>query len=425
LQDIDTLFSYLDEEFIFQAYHTLLGRKPDQQGAEYYLQRLRNGEYPKWRIIALLADSEEFRKHVPDPPPAVRKYLFRHKLMGFFGIRHLLRIMQLWRLPRRLDALTAEVERLQLENHRLHIWSPDAQTPDLNVFLHQIPALAQLRKRLSGSHTAPEWQKYLSALEANQEGLLHALAIHRLNLGHMKTGIMRQVNRRDRQEQSLKQRSDTLYAALTERIWQPEAFQKKRQACFETHMEQIQALAKDLGRDRLRIADIGCGRGEWLSVCAEKNHDVIGIDLNPAMIKQLQEQGLTGIHGDGIHWLTESPIAGGLDIITGLYFVEHLSFEQMAAFLDGAWHALADHGCLILETPNPEHPAVSTCLFYQDPARTAPIPPVTLKHLLQEQGFASIRITRFSPDGQVDSTGTDYAVYACKSSERHQDADSC
>lgn len=55
---IDELLSYYDEQFVRCAYLTLLGRKSDPEGTQYYLGRLRAG-YGKAKVITQLAESSE------------------------------------------------------------------------------------------------------------------------------------------------------------------------------------------------------------------------------------------------------------------------------------------------------------------------------------------------------------------------------
>jgi hypothetical protein len=58
IQHIAELFNFDERDFITAAYRTLLGRKPDPIGMNYYLGRLRMG-YGKAAIIVQLATSKE------------------------------------------------------------------------------------------------------------------------------------------------------------------------------------------------------------------------------------------------------------------------------------------------------------------------------------------------------------------------------
>lgn len=496
MQDLDLtcLFRYQDEDFILQAYLHLLGREPDPQGLADYLHALRSGHYPKWRILAALASSAEFKSQHPQPPQALKGYIRKHKLLKLPGVASCARVLQLWRLPQQLAATRAEIERLQVLQERKRLWSPEAQTPNLHVGITEKSQLVQQRQRALGAQNRDAWTHYLTSLEANQEALMHALALQRQQHGRLKTDLMRQISMRALQEhlqnvqdqlnqkiaelrdhleqkidlvstqdqQALKhqldgltyqvtslrqglstpvctetentaphpnrqtdptpQALDALYLALEDK------FRGSQQAVHQRLKVHLQHLDNLNQQPSLRIADIGCGRGEWVAQCQAAGHQAIGVDMNASMVQSLQDQGLTGVLADGIQWLQAQP-AASLDVVTGFHIAEHLEFETLIALMDAAWHALTDQGYLILETPNPENLVVGAYSFYLDPTHKNPIPPLTLEFLLQARGFTKTRILRLNPRQEVDTsplaehwftTATDYAIYASKSHPQAQ-----
>lgn len=94
-QSLNQLLALRDEQFIIGAYQTLLGRRPDAEGAAYYLSRLRTGTDPA-QIVVQLHLSAEGRAHnaaVPGIKRMVRRYrLLRFPVIGsvmrFFGVRY-------------------------------------------------------------------------------------------------------------------------------------------------------------------------------------------------------------------------------------------------------------------------------------------------------------------------------------------------
>ncbi|SEI46602.1 protein of unknown function [Allopseudospirillum japonicum] len=497
MQDLDLtcLFSYQDEDFILQAYLHLLGREPDPQGLADYLHALRSGHYPKWRILAALASSAEFKAQHPQPPKVLKGYIRKHKLLKLPGVATCARVLQLWRLPQQLAATRAEIERLQVLQERKRLWSPEAQAPDLHVCITEKSQLAQQRQRALGAQNKEAWLQYLTSLEANQDALMQALALQRQQHGRLKTDLMRQISMRALQEhlQSVQDQLNQKIAELRDHLEQKidrmsaqDQQALKRQldgltyqvtslrqglsapACTETentthhtsqqtdptpqaldalylaledkfrgsqqavhqhlkiHLQHIDNLKSQ--QTSLRIADIGCGRGEWVAQCQAAGHQVIGVDMNASMVQSLQDQGLTGVLADGIQWLQTQP-AASLDVVTGFHIAEHLEFTTLITFIDAAWHALTDQGYLILETPNPENLVVGAYSFYLDPTHKNPIPPLTLEFLLQARGFTQTQIIRLNPRQEVDTsplaehwftTATDYAIYACKSQSQAQ-----
>ncbi|WP_448552174.1 DUF4214 domain-containing protein [Thalassotalea montiporae] len=57
--DINMIQQFHDFDFINVSYNALLGREPDPVGRDYYLNKLRSGEYSKPEILALLKYSRE------------------------------------------------------------------------------------------------------------------------------------------------------------------------------------------------------------------------------------------------------------------------------------------------------------------------------------------------------------------------------
>ena len=82
---IEELLSYHDEEFVYCAYHTLLGRAPDPEGLRYYLARVRCG-ISKVEILAQLRLSVEGKSQkvtTKGLDEAIKRHkLFKTPLLG-------------------------------------------------------------------------------------------------------------------------------------------------------------------------------------------------------------------------------------------------------------------------------------------------------------------------------------------------------
>jgi O-antigen chain-terminating methyltransferase len=190
----------------------------------------------------------------------------------------------------------------------------------------------------------------------------------------------------------------------------------------------------DLFRGNARVAgggtvlDIGCGRGEWLSLLKGANIHARGIDLNPAMAAHTDSLGLEVLHGDAIAHLKSLP-EGTLAAVTGFHIVEHLSFKDLLSLLGEAYRALAPGGIILFETPNPENLVVGACTFNYDPTHNKPLPPDLLRFLAETRGFVDGRIVRTDADCRLDQPESgftptelndwfrqpaDYALYARK-----------
>lgn len=176
------------------------------------------------------------------------------------------------------------------------------------------------------------------------------------------------------------------------------------------------------GRDDTPIIDLGCGRGEWLELLKENGLKAIGIDQNRVMIDQCRALGLEVLEEDAVAYLQRlNP--NTLGAITGIHIIEHLPFPRLIELLDAALSALKPGGIVIFETPNPENIQVGACNFYYDPTHIRPIPPESIRFIVQERGFAEVEIVRLHPveDGEGADTALkkflsaqDYGVIAKK-----------
>lgn len=178
------------------------------------------------------------------------------------------------------------------------------------------------------------------------------------------------------------------------------------------------------------VADLGCGRGEWLQVLRDSGLAARGVDLNRAAVGLCRELGLDVVEQDVIEYLRGLP-DNSLGAITGIQFIEHLPFELLVELFDQALRTLRPGGVAIFETPNPENLLVGAFTFWYDPTHVHPLPPEGMRFLAQARGFAAVEIVRLHPlpaamhiaDGGPDIQGKlnpllygeqDYSVVARK-----------
>ena len=166
---------------------------------------------------------------------------------------------------------------------------------------------------------------------------------------------------------------------------------KERQMAYLPYLEKAKERIGPFS-----ILDIGCGRGEWLELVKEKGYSAKGIDLNKIITEQCQKLGLDVRNGDAIRYLRELK-ANSIGVITGFHLVEHLPLKILITLFDESLRALKPGGMVIFETPNPENIIVGTCNFYLDPTHKNPLPPPTLKFMIESRGFNQVEILRLSP----------------------------
>ncbi len=146
------------------------------------------------------------------------------------------------------------------------------------------------------------------------------------------------------------------------------------------------------------VLDVGCGRGEFLTLLKQNNIPCRGLDLTQSMVDSCKEKGLEVSLSDALIYLQnikDQTLIG----ITAFQVIEHLPVEYLTEFIKTSFSKIKDHGVLILETVNPNS-FTSLKNFYLDLTHKNPIPPLTMKFLLEDAGFKKVTIhyTSYIPD---------------------------
>jgi O-antigen chain-terminating methyltransferase len=168
---------------------------------------------------------------------------------------------------------------------------------------------------------------------------------------------------------------------------------------LKAYLPYLENMAKLQPQERPIFVDVGCGRGEWLSLMAEQGIPAIGIDLNAEKVAACLAQGHAARVADAIVYLNEQA-ENSLGGVTGFHIIEHLPFEKLIALFDAALRALRPGGLIIFETPNPENLIVGACDFYYDPTHLHPIVPNVAKFIATQRGFSETEIVRLNPFGE-------------------------
>jgi O-antigen chain-terminating methyltransferase len=144
------------------------------------------------------------------------------------------------------------------------------------------------------------------------------------------------------------------------------------------------------------IIDLGCGRGEWLSLLNSEGWTVKGVDSSEQAVRESRERGLDVELGDLIDFIEACPDSA-LAGVTAFQVIEHLPFGRITALMHAAYRALVPGGILLLETPNPENLQVSSYSFWMDPTHKHPIPPPLIMDLSYHVGFRDGSVLRKNP----------------------------
>lgn len=147
---------------------------------------------------------------------------------------------------------------------------------------------------------------------------------------------------------------------------------------------------------RRAVADLGCGRGEFLEVLREAGIPARGVDVSAEAVALCRAKDLAAEQADLFAWLA-ALADGALDGIFCGQVVEHLAPPRVPELVRLAAAKLTRGGILAIETPNPECLAIFATHFFLDPTHARPIPSSLLVFYLEECGFGRIDVHRLSP----------------------------
>jgi O-antigen chain-terminating methyltransferase len=169
-------------------------------------------------------------------------------------------------------------------------------------------------------------------------------------------------------------------------------------ARLAVHLDDVRAASQAAGGKP--VADVGCGRGEWIERLRDEGLAAFGVDSNAEVVAGCIARGLDVRQGDAIDVLgAQDP--GSLSAVTAFHVVEHLPLAAQLGLMSAAHRALAPGGILVLETPNPENLLVGACTFYMDPTHVRPVPPTLLRFLLEASSFEALDVRRLHPDDAI------------------------
>ena len=426
-------FAALDpEEALNSAYRVILGRTIDYEGRSHFLASLREGRFGIARVLWALSRSPEGRSRNISIRWLWPAYIL-DRLASLPGVGRLARPFMLFQRQTRTDRQLSAFSKRQ-----------GALVEEVNIALSTIRKNeVHLHQRLvTSEREAYDAHDYARNIKETALGALseirtirHEIASERVALGQLideaKTALpdgpstMGEVVK-DLEDISL----DSFYVGFENRFRGSREEISRRSERYLPIFRENDAVARGGA-----VLDIGCGRGEFLSLLRSNNIATRGIDLNSAMVAEARAQDLDVEEGDAIAYLAAQP-AQSLAAITGFHIVEHIPFRSLIRLFDEAKRVLMPGGLVLFETPNPENLVVGACTFHYDPTHIKPIPPDYLRFVAEARGFSKTRVIRtnadclldnaesgFEPEGVNDwfSQPADYALYAQTASESGSD----
>lgn len=163
----------------------------------------------------------------------------------------------------------------------------------------------------------------------------------------------------------------------------------------------------DVVRDRLApyvecfrgqspVVDLGCGRGEFLTLLKEAGIQARGVEMNARTVRECRERGLDVVQGDLVSFLA-GEAGGSLGGVFGAQVAEHLPPAVLQRMLTEAWRALRAGGLLVLETINPCSLVAFLEIYNRDLTHERPLHPDTLRFLAAAAGFTDVRVELRTP----------------------------
>lgn len=161
-------------------------------------------------------------------------------------------------------------------------------------------------------------------------------------------------------------------------------------------IKQRQSIFLEYFKDCKNILDIGCGRGEFLSLLKENGIGAKGIDIDEDMVLYCQKIGLNVEKIDALSYL-KLLNNKSLDGIFSGQVIEHLQPAQLIGLIKLCYDKMKYGTYFVAETINPLCLSVFSTSFYMDLSHVRPIHPETIKFLLESAGFRDIQFKFFSP----------------------------
>ena len=173
------------------------------------------------------------------------------------------------------------------------------------------------------------------------------------------------------------------------------AFENRFRGSPEEIRERLSGYV-ELFRDLSPVADLGCGRGEFLELLKENNVEALGVEGNAALMRECLDRGLDVELENLLEFLRKRKGAS-LGGIFAAQVAEHLPPAALQETLREAHRVLRPGGLLVLETVNPRSLVAFLEIYNRDLTHEKPLHPDTLSFLAAAAGFTDVRIQLRAP----------------------------
>jgi SAM-dependent methyltransferase len=180
---------------------------------------------------------------------------------------------------------------------------------------------------------------------------------------------------------------DSLYATFQEAFRGPESIVRER---LRGYVADIAAACQGAP-----VCDLGCGRGELVSLLGEAGVSAYGVDHNPTFAERAAGKGLD-IRVEDVRSHLRSLDPGTLGAVSAIQLVSHLEIDELIELIELCARAVRPDGALVFESQNPENLTIGSNAAYLDPSIRRPLSPQLLAFLVESRGFSQVEIRRIS-----------------------------
>lgn len=160
-----------------------------------------------------------------------------------------------------------------------------------------------------------------------------------------------------------------------------------------------------------KIIDLGCGSGTLISLAKQLGYtNIVGVDRSKEQVAAAHQLGIKEVqYGDLFDYIKALPDASQ-DMIVAFDVIEHLSKNELIAFVKEILRVLRPDGRWMLHTPNAESPFFGR-VRYGDYTHELAFTQESIRQLLTILGFSRVAVYEDRPSVHGFASALRYVVW--------------